>query len=96
MPIKSIIFIAFFLFVLSGCNLKKLTLEECRFIREKEFSYMESIFPGQDIDAFNIDDEVLNKCISGKAYSRDDYECMVSAKSNLEMRRCIEKMYHEW
>lgn len=96
MPIKSIIMIACSFFVLFGCSSRKLTAEECAFIRKKEHLYMKSIFPGQNIDEANIDDKALNKCVSGQAYSRDDYECMVSADSSLKMRRCIEKMYREW
>ena len=80
--------------ILPGCGSSALTENECRTIQDKELVYLSANFveAGKSIDkawAKAKIDRGVARCLSGSIYTRKDYECMISARTNEQMSRCL-------
>jgi len=80
--------------ILPGCGSSALTETECRTIQDKELAYLSANFAqaGKSLDKSWAKDKIdrgIAKCLSGSIYTRKDYECMISARTNEQMSLCL-------
>lgn len=84
--------------ILAGCKEKRLTLDECKAIRDHELKYMRALLsPGavDPISSNGVSDKAVASCVSGEVYTRKDYQCIVSAKTNLVMSECMAQAHEK-
>ena len=86
------------LFALAGCKSKELSAEECRLIIDRELELKSSLLEADSpdmVEAKGSADRAVTKCLSGQPYSRKDLECIASAKTELEMSRCMAQAHEK-
>jgi hypothetical protein len=80
----------------SGCQANTLSVAECRAIRNVELAYLQAQDPGSSLDPKWVADssaKVVAKCAAGQAYTRRDYECIMSAQGKVAMSRCMARAH---
>lgn len=86
------------LFALAGCKSKELSAEECRLIIDRELELKSSLLETDSpemAEAKDSADRAVAKCLSEQSYSREDFECIASAKTELEMSRCMAQAHEK-
>jgi hypothetical protein len=82
----------------SGCQGNALSVAECQAIRNAELAYLQAQDPTGSLDPKWVADssaKVVAKCAAGQAYTRKDYECMMSAQSSMAMSRCMAQAHEQ-